>query len=65
MPDEITPPFDCYECTLGTVTGYSLWGDGPAQAYLITSHSGQNIGIRAQGVPSPENVEADIAALSE
>jgi hypothetical protein len=58
MPDEITPTwFETYPCSLGTVLDYGDDGD----IYRISTPSGQVIGIRANGVPSPENVEADIA----
>jgi len=53
--DETEPVFEPYACTLGTVTGVE--GD----VYLITTTRGKVIGIPANGEPTAENVEADIA----
>lgn len=51
-----TPAFTSYACSLGLVLDYD---DGTI--YRIQTPSGQVIGIRANGEPSEENVEADIA----
>ena len=59
MSEEIQEPevaaFEPYPCSLGTVTGVE--GD----SYLINTVDGRLIGIRANGEPSAENIEADIA----
>jgi len=58
MSDEITPAlFETYSCSLGLVLDHGEEGD----IYRISTPSGQVIGIRANGTPSPENVEADIS----
>jgi hypothetical protein len=51
-----TDTFTEYDCSLGTVIGH----EGPH--YLIRTPGGEVTGIRANGEPSPENVEADIAS---
>lgn len=58
MSEEIeeTPAFEPYECSLGTVTGVE--GD----TYIITTINGRVVGVHANGEPSPENVEVDIAS---
>lgn len=48
-------PFETYECSLGVVIGYE------GSTYRITTPDGRTIGIAANGEPSEENVEADIA----
>lgn len=47
--------FTPYPCSLGTVTAH----DG--SSYIIATTDGRTIGIPANGVPSAEAVEADIA----
>ncbi|MCW5548875.1 MAG: hypothetical protein KIT44_07915 [Opitutaceae bacterium] len=54
MSEEIT--FQPYLCSLGEVIRH----EGPH--YHIRLADGQVTGIRANGEPSPENVEADIAS---
>lgn len=59
MSDEIEetePAFEPYDCSLGTVTGVE--GD----TYIVTTITGKVIGIAANGEPTAENVEADIAS---
>lgn len=53
---DILPPFETYPCSLGTVIGHA---EG---SYIISTTDGRVIGIPAATTPSPENVEADIAA---
>lgn len=53
---EAPPPFEPYACSLGTVIGYE------GNVYRIDTGDGRVIGIAAQTEPSPEAVEADIAA---
>jgi hypothetical protein len=57
MNDEIEQPleFETYPCSLGTVIGYE------GSAYRIATPEGRVVGIAANGTPSPEAVEADIA----
>lgn len=49
-------PFESYACSLGTVVGHD------AGSYIISTIDGRVIGVAANGQPSPENVEADIAS---
>lgn len=58
MPEESQEPasFTPYECSLGTVTGVD--GD----AYIISTFDGRVIGVWANGEPTAENVESDIAS---
>jgi hypothetical protein len=48
-------PFVPYQCTLGTVIGYE------GSTYRIATADGRIIGISANGEPSEEAVETDIA----
>lgn len=48
-------PFKTYECSLGTVI------DHQGGSYVIRTPSGRTIGIPANGEPSEDNVETDIA----
>jgi hypothetical protein len=59
MNDEPTP-FQSYDCSLGTVDEHYF--DALGEAYGIVRPDGQKVGILANGVASPENVEADIAS---
>lgn len=49
--------FTPYSCSLGTVLDHGDTGD----IYRIATPTGQVIGVRAKGVPSPQAVEDDIA----
>jgi hypothetical protein len=49
------PVFEPYECSLGTVV------ETTDTHYHIARPDGVTIGVRANGVPSAENVEADVA----
>lgn len=49
-----TEAFTPYPCSLGTVIGHE------GGTYIITTTDGRTIGIAANGLPSPENIEADI-----
>jgi hypothetical protein len=53
--EETAPAFEPYESSLGTVTGVE--GD----YYIINTIDGKVIGVRANGEPSADNIEADIA----
>jgi hypothetical protein len=56
MPDEIQQ-FTEYACSLGVVIGHT---DNPA-GYRISTNDSRVVGILANGEPSPDNVETDIA----
>ena len=60
MPDEIEttpePSFEPYECSLGTVI------DVQGDTYIVQTLEGRTIGITANGEPSAESIEADIAS---
>ena len=53
---DIIPAFEPYPCSLGTVIGHE------GSTYIVSTTDGRTIGISANGTPSPENVEADIAS---
>jgi hypothetical protein len=52
-------PFETYECSLGTVIGHTK--DEHGQGYLIQQTDGQTVGVLANGEPSVDAVEGDIA----
>lgn len=59
MSGEIQTPFEPYPCSLGTVINdRDEFGDA---VYFIALPSGDVKAVRANGTPSPEAVEADIA----
>jgi len=51
----MSTPIEPYACSLGTVIAHEI------ASYTIVTADGRTIGIQANGEPSEENVEADIA----
>jgi hypothetical protein len=59
MSDENDTPFEPYDCSLGTVIDHTT--DEHGSGYLIQQPDGQTVGVLANGEPSADNVEGDIA----